>query len=258
MVMSLLKQNSGRTAGMAVAVLMLAGAGCATKGFVTKKVEPLDTRVAEVEGRTSEHSAELAKLNEKDGELARDVSRVSETAEGAQGAADSAAQRAGEAQQRADSGYDLAEKGRQRSDELEEGLGNVHNYQLITSESIQFGFDSSELNPDVKNQIEDIVRAAANAKDYVIELKGFTDTTGSPKYNLALSERRAQAVVRHLTLEGKVPLYRIHLMGFGSESPVADNKSRDGRQQNRRVEISVYKAGSDIDTTSARTASQTF
>ena len=56
-------------------------------------------------------------------------------------------------------------------------------------------------------------------------------------------ERRAQAVVRYLTLEHDVPLYRIHVMGFGSESPVADNKSRDGRQQNRRVEVSVYKAG---------------
>lgn len=256
--MFLMKQNSGNTAGLVVLVLALAGAGCATKGFVTKKVDPLDTRVAEVEGRASKHSAELAKLNEKDGEIERDVSRVSETAQGAQGAADSAAQRAGEAQQRADSGYDMAEKGHQRSDELEEGLGNVHNYQLVASESIQFGFDSSELKPDARTQIEDVVRAAGDAKDYVIELKGFTDTTGSAKHNLALSERRAQAVVRHLTLEENVPLYRIHLMGFGSESPVADNKSRDGRQQNRRVEISVYKAGIDIGKTPARTASQTF
>ena len=260
--MSLTKQISGRTVGLAVMVLMLAGAGCATKGYVAKQVDPLDTRVAEVEGRTSEHSTELSKLDEKDGELEKGVSRVSEMARGAQGAADEAAERAEQAQKRADSGYGLAEEGLARSDqlegELEEGLGNVHNYQLVTKESVQFAFDSSELSPDAKAQLSKIVRSAGNTKDYVIELRGFTDKTGSAKYNLVLSERRAQAVVRHLTLEQGVPLYRVHVMGFGAESPVADNKSRDGRKQNRRVEVAVYKAGADMHKKSMRTTSQTF
>jgi len=261
-VMSLTKQISSRTAGLAVVVFMLVGAGCATKGYVAKQVDPLDTRVADVEGRTSEHSSELAKLGEKDDDLEKGVSRVSEMAQGAQGAADDAAERADQAQKRADSGHDLAEKGIARTDqlegELEEGLGNVHNYQLGSKESIQFAFDSSELSADAKAQLVSVVKAAGGTKDYVIELRGFTDKTGSAKYNLALSERRAQAVVRHLTLEQSVPLYRVHVMGFGAESPVADNKSRDGRQQNRRVEVSIFKAGADMHGESARTTSRTF
>jgi outer membrane protein OmpA-like peptidoglycan-associated protein len=256
--MSLTKELSGRTAGLAVVVVVLAGAGCATKGYVSKQVDPLDTRVAKVEGRSSDNSSEIAKLSEKDDEFERGLSRVDERALGAQGTADEAAGQAEQAQRQADGSYDLATEGHERADQLEEGLGNVHNYQLVTKQSVRFGFDSSDLSPDARTQLESVVKAAADTKDYVIELKGFTDTTGAAKYNLALSERRAQAVVRHLTLRHNVPLYRIHVMGFGSESPIGDNKSRAGREQNRRVEVSVHKAGMDAHEKSTRTTSQTF
>ena len=61
----------------------------------------------------------------------------------------------------------------------------------------------------------------------------------STPYNLALSQRRADAVVRHLTENDKVPLIWIRYLGYGEEMPAADNTSRDGRQQNRRVVVTV-------------------
>jgi len=257
--MSLRKYGPGRIAGLAIVILTLVGAGCATKGYVAKQVDPLDARVATAEAEIGENSSGIAKLDEKDGELERDISRVDERALGAQGSADEAAGRAGQARDRADSGYELAEEGNRKAEHVEKGLANVHNYRMVAQESMPFGFDKSELTAEAKAQLERVVKAAGDTKDYVIELKGFTDTTGNAKYNLALSERRAQSVLRHLTLEHKIPLHRVHVMGFGSESPVADNKSRDGRQQNRRVEVSLYKAGvREVYDIPARTTSQSF
>lgn len=257
--MSLNKYGPGRMAGLAILSLTLVGAGCATKGYVAKQVDPINARVSTAEAEIGENSSEIAKLGEKDGELERDISRVDERALGAQGSADEAAGRAGQAKDRADSGYALAEEGNRKADHVAKGLENVHNYRRVAEESVPFGFDKSELTAEAKAQLESIVKAAADTEDYVIELKGFTDTTGNAKYNLALSERRAQSVVRYLTLEHKIPLHRVHVMGFGSESPVADNKSRDGRQRNRRVEVALYKAGvAEVYDIPTRTTSEAF
>lgn len=257
--MSLRKYGPGRIAGLAMLSLTLVGAGCATKGYVAKQVDPINARVSTAEAEIGENSSGIAKLGEKDGELERDISRVDERALGAQGTADEAAGRAGQARNRADSGYELAEEGKRKADHVEEGLANVHNYRMAAQENVPFGFDKSELTAEAKAQLESVVKAAADAEDYVIELRGFTDTTGNAGYNLALSERRAQSVVRHLTLAHKIPLHRVHVMGFGSESPVADNKSRAGREQNRRVEVSLYKPEMrEVYDIPARTTSQTF
>ena len=70
-------------------------------------------------------------------------------------------------------------------------------------------------------------------------MEGFTDKIGSKQYNLELSRRRADAVVRYLTENGHVPLVKIHVLGLGEDEPAADNHTRDGRKQNRRVEIRI-------------------
>jgi outer membrane protein OmpA-like peptidoglycan-associated protein len=74
-----------------------------------------------------------------------------------------------------------------------------------------------------------------------VEIQGFTDSIGNEHYNLELSERRAESVLRYLV--GKnVPLYRISIVGLGKANPIADNKTPKGRDQNRRVEIRVLES----------------
>ena len=72
----------------------------------------------------------------------------------------------------------------------------------------------------------------------VIEVSGYTDSTGDANYNQQLSEKRAESVGSYLTAQGVVP-GRVVTRGFGERSPVASNDTPEGRQQNRRVELKL-------------------
>jgi OOP family OmpA-OmpF porin len=74
----------------------------------------------------------------------------------------------------------------------------------------------------------------------VIEIQGFTDKTGPAAFNETLSERRAEAVARYLAVEYKIPVRNLTMLGEGYAQPVADDKTRDGRKQNRRVEVKLW------------------
>jgi outer membrane protein OmpA-like peptidoglycan-associated protein len=75
---------------------------------------------------------------------------------------------------------------------------------------------------------------------YIIEVQGFTDKTGSPLTNEQLSQARAAAVARYLANEHKIPVRSITTLGSGYALPVADDKTREGRKQNRRVEVRLF------------------
>jgi outer membrane protein OmpA-like peptidoglycan-associated protein len=89
-------------------------------------------------------------------------------------------------------------------------------------------------------KLDEIATKALNAKGYVLEVAGFADATGSVERNRALSQRRADAVIRYLVENHSIPLRRIITpYGFGETNPIAENTSRDGRAQNRRVEVKL-------------------
>ena len=105
---------------------------------------------------------------------------------------------------------------------------------------MNFRVGSSVLTADGKAKLDAIATKALNAKGYVLEVTGFADSTGNTERNRVLSQRRADAVIRYLVEQHQIPLRRIVTpYGFGESNPVADNKSRDGRAQNRRVEVKV-------------------
>ena len=86
-----------------------------------------------------------------------------------------------------------------------------------------------------------ITRWAADPDKYyaALEIQGFTDARGSVAINKDLSDRRARAVYEYLAQKHDVPLFRMNLLGYGKDRPVADNKTREGRAQNRRVDVRV-------------------
>src|SRR6476659_10181873 len=151
------------------AVLALLSTGCATKKYVKTTVGPVESRVGSVEKRTTEQAAASA------------------------GQANTAA---GSAQQAAD----------QTRGRLTEVVGNLDNYQHVTTESLFFAVNKSKLTPEEMQKLDDAVAKLQGNNNYVLEIQGFTDKTGSASYNVELGRRRAEEVVRYLTTKHQVPL----------------------------------------------------
>ena len=99
-----------------------------------------------------------------------------------------------------------------------------------------FDFDRSELTPEASQIVAIAVTSAQKTGMTHIVVVGNTDAVGSMRYNQALSERRAQAVVAWLTAHG-IGANRLSAKGFGDSQPVAENTSEEGRAKNRRVEL---------------------
>ena len=101
-----------------------------------------------------------------------------------------------------------------------------------------FAFDSAVLQPEGRARLDDLVEKIAPINLEVIIAVGHTDATGAAAYNQGLSERRAEAVKAYLVSKG-ISADRVYTEGKGETQPVADNRTREGRTQNRRVEIEV-------------------
>lgn len=101
-----------------------------------------------------------------------------------------------------------------------------------------FDFDKSVLKPEGRRKLDELASRLLATTLEVVVATGHTDWTGSDSYNQRLSERRALAVKQYLASKG-VPADRIFTEGKGEKQPVASNKTREGRAQNRRVEVEV-------------------
>ena len=117
---------------------------------------------------------------------------------------------------------------------------------LITlSDDILFDVDQADLKPGGAQQLARLADFLRQHPDRNVVIEGHTDSTASDSYNLALSQRRANAVEEFLITQGVDPI-RIGAIGYGEQLPVATNETAAGRQANRRVEIVVLDAGEPI------------
>jgi len=239
--------------------LSFAASACATKKHVRQVVGPVETRVGSVERRTAEQAAALgdvennvSRVDERAMEADRKAGAAGEAAQQAQVRADAAQGRADSAHQRADSAHQMADQTRNR---LTEVVGNLDNYQHVTTESIFFGINKFKLTKDEMQKLDDAVAKLQGNNNYILEIQGFTDATGSTMSNLELSRKRADEVVRYVTVKHNMPLRRIHVLGVGEDVPNADNKTREARKQNRRVDINVYARAIDGSTAGAANTS---
>jgi outer membrane protein OmpA-like peptidoglycan-associated protein len=240
--------------------LTMLGTGCATKKYVAKTVAPVESRVGAVETKNSEQDKALADQNKsladqkkEIDELGTDLSRTKERvtdvdskATAAGQAAQQANQAAQQANQAAGNAQKTADQANQGVDRVERTMNAMNKWDLSTSATILFNFGQSTLSKDAKAQLDEFAMKAAGFQRYQIEVQGFTDKSGSAVYNANLSEARAEAVARYLANEHKIALRSISMLGSGYALPVADDKTRDGRKQNRRVEVRLFvpEAGS--------------
>ena len=106
----------------------------------------------------------------------------------------------------------------------------------VCIDGANFEFDSAKLRSGAIKQLDEVMGFADKYQSARLEVDGHTDSVGTQEYNQKLSERRAESVKAYLVNKG-VAATRITTKGFGEEKPVADNKTAEGRAQNRRVEV---------------------
>jgi len=186
---------------------------------VESRVDPVENRVGSAENRIDQVEQNAQKLSGHIDELAA----VSNAARGGAKAAQETA--------------DAAVAGVNATNERISALDDYTPQETI---AVNFRVNSAVLSPDAKAQLDELATKALNSKGYVIEVSGYADSTGSVEKNRALSTHRADAVVRYLAENHNIPLRRIVTpFGYGESNAIADNKSREGRAQNRRVEVKI-------------------
>lgn len=186
---------------------------------ISSRVDPVESRVGSAEGRIDQVEANSQRLSGQLDELAA----VSNAARGGAKAAQESA--------------DAAISGVNATNER---ISSLDDYTVQQSVNVNFRVGSSVLSPEARQSLDQIAEQALKARGYVIEVRGFASADGSENANRALSQRRADAVVRYLAENHNVPLRRIITpFGYGEKQAIADNSTREGREKNRRVEVSV-------------------
>ncbi|MCM8785802.1 MAG: DUF4892 domain-containing protein [Candidatus Omnitrophica bacterium] len=128
--------------------------------------------------------------------------------------------------------------------EMEKGLIKAEDiYQGIMKEghiaiySIYFDFDKTDIKPESKPALDEIAKFLKSNPKIKLYIVGHTDNVGKLEYNMDLSRRRAEAVVKELVEKYGIEKERLKSFGVGPLSPVASNKTEEGRAKNRRVEL---------------------
>lgn len=226
-----------RTVLLGIAFILAAsGGGCASKRFVHQEIRAtadklsarLDTHDDEIHSNTSQ-IAELIttnKQNSQEIDSVRDETRQ-------------AAGKALEANRVADQAQQAADKVSSKVVLLDERFTNRNRFTVLTEKTVFFKFNDSKLSGRQLVDLDEAARLLRENPDTVAVLEGRTDSTGDRDYNVALGQRRLESVAHYLVVDEEVPAYRIFKMSFGSDRPMADNGSRDGRSKNRCAVITI-------------------
>ncbi|EIK95253.1 ompA family protein [Pseudomonas sp. M47T1] len=110
--------------------------------------------------------------------------------------------------------------------------------KLIMPGNITFATDSSSIAPSFYSPLNNLAGSFKQYNQNLIEVVGFTDSTGSRQHNMDLSQARAQSVATYLTSQGVDPSH-VSVRGAGPDQPIASNADANGRAQNRRVEVNL-------------------
>jgi len=206
--------------GILAVVAVFAFSGCATKKYVGEQITPVADRVTQAEGKIGQTEGQVAKLGERATASEGKISKI----EGDLSKVDAKAEKA------------LA------------AFGNLKFERRLTIDmkgDANFEFNSAALTDEAKQKIDGFISSLkadlASSETAVFLVAGHTDNKGSDDVNYEFGKRRADMVCRYLVTQKKINPLRVVTASYGETTPVADNNTREGRAQNRRVEILVYR-----------------
>jgi len=212
---------------IAISAVALGGSSaCATKKMVKQRVGDVDSKVDTL-SKSVEETQQRTRANE---------GRIGEVDQKAQ----AANQRAAAAGQRADEAFGAADKVNARADAIEKSSKRLVFEVVMSEDKGGFKFGQSKIPEDMQAQLDQLVaQLKANPNGGYIEIEGHTDSIGPKDINYKVGLDRAEAVKRYLYENQQIPLHKINVISYGEEKPIAPNKTKDGRSQNRRVVIKV-------------------
>ncbi len=201
----------------ALAVAVLLG-GCATKDYVNEQIAGVNKRVDGQQADTSDRFGKTASLYQG----------LENRVNGQQTAIDGVSRTAQDALDRANAAGRLA--------------AGKFLYETTLSSQIAFEFEGSTLTAEAKKALDDFAaKIKAENRNVYIEIQGHTDSSGPESTNLRIGEQRAEAVRRYLAIQHGFALHRMNVISYGESAPVASNKTRAGRIENRRVTLVVLQ-----------------
>jgi len=201
--------------------------GCTTKSYVRSEVTPTINKVNELDDLTAKNTRDIKDVDTR---AQQGIQQVNSKA----AAADQKALAAGQAAEQANQ---KATKADTRVVSLAGTVENLDNYKPVSDTTVQFGFDKADLTRKDRQTLDDFAQQIQGQKHYIIQVEGYTDSTGPADYNYKLSQRRADSVIQYLAEKHDVPAFRIFLIGLGEDNPVAQNGNAAGRARNRRVDV---------------------
>src|SRR5262245_15372590 len=196
------------------------------------RVAPVETRVTSTEGRMDGAENRLTAAEQNAQRLSGQLEELAAVANTARGGAKAA-------QETADQALAASKANSAEIQAANDRITQIDNYEQKQNIAVNFKVNSAVLSDEAKAALDEIATQAKTEKGYLIQVTGYASADGTEAKNRALSERRADAVKRYLA-EHDIPLHRmINPFGFGELKPVAENNTREGRKQNRRVEVAI-------------------
>jgi len=229
-----------RTQLLIVPMTILAIGGstaCATKkdvrtsvGEVNTKVDSMGRQVEETQERTR---ANEAKINDVD-------QRAQAAAQAANQAAQTAGQSADKANQAAATAATSASTANTKADALDKASKRLVFEVVLSENEGNFAFGKKDLPDEAKAALDDMItKLKADPKGAYFEIEGHTDSIGDPSINEKLGMERAEQVKMYLYEHHQIPLHKINVVSYGETKPIAENNTKAGRAQNRRVVVKV-------------------
>lgn len=201
--------------GIVILIGLISSPGCLTKKYMHGELAVLDEKVEGVEGTVEENQKRIKEHAERLKTLGSIITQHESQFKSVDGKIEEVKRYA---------------------------QGKLILKETLRNNEAKFKIDSYELSDAAKETLDKFVeKLVVQNKGVYIEIQGHTDITGPEAWNLLLGKKRAEAAMEYLYKTYHIPLHRMEVISFGSSEPVADNSTRQGRSQNRRVEILVFE-----------------
>jgi len=216
---------------MPIVVLAVGGStACATKKYVRTSVGEVNEKV-DSQGRAIEETQERTRKNE---------GRIAEVDTKAQAAAQSAQQANDAAAAAKNAATAVGNEANGKFDAIDKASKRLVYEVVLSEDQGNFKFGKTALPDEAKQKLDEMVaQMKQDPKNIYLEIEGHTDNVGDKVTNERIGLARADAVKRYLYEQYQIPLHKMNVISYGKDKPVAPNKTKAGRAQNRRVVIKV-------------------